>query len=126
MFSLTELQAASIQKVTLTKLRNEESKRVYRIDWSYENDDPLLDAGSFKVIATRDLATHDPSEGRELPNPFPVTNPNLRSTEIKLEPGVTYSISIETHFANKGLMPQTSKEDMKINTPAENDGKYIF
>ena len=116
LFFLTELQAATIQSVTLIKLRNDESKSVHRIDWSYENDDPLLNAASFRIIATR-----DPSEGRELPNPFPVTNPNLRTTEIELELGATYSIYIEIHYANTGLLPQTSKEDIKITTPADND-----
>ena len=115
-FNLTELQAADLQNVTLTKLRNRDSKSVYRIDWSYENDNPLLNVKSFEVLATQ----IDP-ERSELPVLFAVTNPNLRSTEIELAGGDTYSICVETHFVSLGLQPQKSK-DIKITTPPDNDG----
>ena len=115
-FYLTELQAADLQNVTLTKLRNLDSKSVYRIDWSYENDNPLLNVKSFEVQATRT----DP-ERSELPVPFAVTNPNLRSMEIELAGGATYSICVETHFVSKGLRPKKSK-DIQITTPPDNDG----
>jgi hypothetical protein len=115
-----ELQAADLQNVTLTKLRNRDSKSVYRIDWSYENDNPLLNVQSFDVLATQ----IDP-ERSELPVPFAVTNPNLRSTEIELAGGDTYSICVETHFVSLGLQPQKSK-DIKITTPPDNDVKPMI
>ncbi|CAI8031769.1 Fibronectin (Fragment) [Geodia barretti] len=115
-----ELQAADLQNVTLTKLRNRDSKSVYRIDWSYENDNPLLNVKSFEVQATRT----DP-ERSELPVPFAVTNPNLRSMEIELAGGATYSICVETHFVSKGLRPKKSK-DIQITTPPDNDVKPMI
>lgn len=91
---------------------------MYKVDWSYENDERLPKVNLFNVLATK-------PEGRDLlPISFPVNNPNLRGTEIELEPATTYSISIETHFAGNGIQPQICKKVITITTPTENDGRF--
>lgn len=93
---------------------------MYRIYWSYKPNEPLLNAKSFKVYATPEVTD---TEGTQLlPIPFPVNDPNLRSTEIELELGTSYSISVETHFNSRGLQPQRSKENKTIITPTYNHG----
>ena len=44
------------------------------------------------------------------------------STELELQPGTTYSLSVETHFRGN-IEPQMSKEAIQISVPVDDEGK---
>ena len=142
-----DLKAASIQSTCLTRLREgSPPKAVFKIHWSYDHDEPLLEVDHFKLIATplpadmesegRLIATPIPAdtegEGRLIATPPPagtegegigrvIHNPTCRSAKLKLEPGTTYSLSVVTYFSGN-IEPQKSKEDIKVTAPADEKG----
>ena len=53
-----------------------------------------------------------------------IDDPNCRFAELELQPGLNYSLSVETHFRGN-IEPQTSKEDIQFCTPAYDEGKIF-
>ena len=105
------------------RLRNERSKCVYKVEWSYESQSEPIEVESFKVLAIP--SEEDPDADRPLlPIQFPVTDPNSRSTQIELEKGTKFSLSVEVHFTNRGLQPQKSKTNMEFRTPDDSKGFF--
>ena len=114
----TELEAAKLKSNKLIRLRyGDPAKTVYEVEWSYNNREPLLVVDHFRVIATPTAAADDNTE-RVV---FPVDH-TCRSTKLELQPGLNYSLSVETHFRGN-IEPQMSKEDVQISGPVDDEGK---
>ena len=115
----TELEAAKLKSNKLIRLRRgDPAKTVYKVEWSYDNREPLVVVDHFRVIATPTPADDDTE--REVS----IVDRNYRSTVLELQPGTTYSLSVETHFRGN-IEPQMSKEDVQISAPVDDEGKSL-
>jgi hypothetical protein len=120
-----ELQAAVIQSKQLIRLRNENSRSVYKVEWSYDSHETLLEVDHFRVIATTTPANEEREDNAE-PVTVQTDVPNCRQAEIELEPGAAYSVSVITYFTHCGIERQKSQEDIQINVPGEEDGESVI
>ena len=118
-YIFTELEAAKLKSNKLIRLRRgNPAKTVHKVEWSYDNREPLLVVDHFRVIATP--TTDADSRERVV---VPVYDTCF--TELELQPGTTYSLSIETIFRGN-IEPQMSKEDVQISAPVEDEGKSLI
>ena len=118
----SELKAASIRSKRLIRVNPPNS--VYKVMWCYNDCEPLLAVDHFQVSATP-----IPSDGMEQRDINTVTiridDSERRAVELELQPGTTYSLSIETHFKGN-IEPQKSKEVTQVTSPKEEEGTTIF
>ena len=116
-YIFTELEAAKLKSNKLICLRRgNPAKTVYEVEWSYDNREPMLVVDHFRVIATPTPA--DDNTEREVS----IADCTCRSTKLELQPGTTYSLSVETHFRGN-IEPQMSKKGVQISVPVDDEGK---
>lgn len=119
--SYTELKAASIRSKRLIRVNPPNS--VYKVMWCYSDCEPLLVVDHFQVSATpipsdemEDIIKRDNTRVT-----IRIDDSKCRSVELELQPGTTYSLSIETHFKGN-IEPQKSKEVVQVTSPKEEEG----
>ena len=111
------MQAAEIRNESTHLTHFRENRAVFKIEWTYEHNEPLLEVDHFKVMAIPTTANSE-IENKEVR----VDDCNCRTAQVELELGTTYSLSVETYFKCRSIETQKSKEAVQISTPTVEEG----
>ena len=116
---LSGLKVGYIQSVQLAKIREStHQKAVYLVNWKV-NEEHNGDIHYFRVVAT------PVNEAGQVVTEQ-ISDPHLRSTDICLKPGLTYTFLLETYYSESVSSVQKKRWSGSVTVPTKNNGtSYI-